>query len=122
MNKTIVKMGNDFIVENDDIDTSYDNPITYHHKSSFMYDFLKVVGMLFVFLVLFFTILLTNGCSSGWVIAGYELSSIDSSNVEFIEIMDKDSMIHIHDELILNADVWCYLHNQFEIVSEINGG
>ncbi len=60
-------------------------------------------------------------CSGGWSVGGYELTPADTSNPSvFIEIMDKDSVIHYYHGNLYESSNWCWLHQKFEIVKRVD--
>ena len=75
---------------------------------------LKLLARATIFL--FFT-LIVSSCSSGWSVAGYELTPQDTSrNTVFIEIVSSDSVSHWYSDKINHGDNWCYRHSIWENV------
>ena len=56
-------------------------------------------------------------CSSGWSVAGYELTPSDTTeNTAYIEIVAHDSTNHLYVDKVRHGDNWCFLHGQWEDV------
>ena len=54
-------------------------------------------------------------CSQGWIVSGIEVTPSDtSSNTVFIEILDKDSVVHWYHGTIYEDSNWCYRHDELE--------
>jgi len=67
-------------------------------------------------IILMFTTLMLSSCSNGWSIGNFELSPEDSMYT-FVEVVDQDSTSHFFsDHVRFNKDMWCFTHNQWEIV------
>jgi len=63
-----------------------------------------------------FSILMLSSCTSGWSVGSFELSAEDSMYT-FVEVVDQDSTSHFFsDHIRFNKDMWCFTHNQWEIV------
>lgn len=57
-------------------------------------------------------------CSSGWSVAGWEITPSDTNTV-FIEITDTDLVKHYYYDKLYPRQNWCWLHSQFEDVKRI---
>lgn len=67
-------------------------------------------------IILTFTTLMLSSCSNGWSIGNFELSPEDSMYT-FVEVVDQDSTSHFFsDHVRFDKDMWCFTHNQWEIV------
>tara|TARA_R110002020_G_scaffold123523_1_gene280060 strand:+ start:1011 stop:1256 length:246 start_codon:yes stop_codon:yes gene_type:complete len=77
-------------------------------------EILKLLARVTIFL---FITLIVSSCSSGWSVAGYELTPQDTSrNTVFIEIVSSDSVSHWYSDKIYHGDNWCYRHGIWENV------
>ena len=70
-----------------------------------------------VMIFLLFTLLSLN-CSVGWSVGGWEITPTDTNTV-FIEIMDKDSILHYYHHRLYPTQNWCWIHNQYEDVVRV---
>ena len=67
-------------------------------------------------IVSLFSICMLSSCSNGWSVGNIDVHAEDSMYT-FIEVLDQDSTSHFYSENVkLNSDMWCYVHNQWEIV------
>ena len=74
----------------------------------------KLLVRVMIFL-LFITI---TGCGTGWSVGGYQVTPQDTvSNTVFIEIMGVDSVMHYYHGKIYTKSNWCWVHHQFEDVT-----
>ncbi len=74
----------------------------------------KLLVRVMIFL-LFITI---TGCGTGWSVGGYQVTPQDTvSNTVFIEIMGADSVMHYYHGKIYTKSNWCWVHHQFEDVT-----
>ena len=74
----------------------------------------KLLVRVMIFL-LFITI---TGCGTGWSVGGYQVTPQDTvSNTVFIEIMGADSVMHYYHGKIYTQSNWCWIHHQFEDVT-----
>lgn len=73
----------------------------------------KVFGLVLIF---------TNlSCSSGWSVAGYDISPSDTTNTVFTEILSQpDSVKHWYQPKVYSGSNWCFRHNQWEDVRIIS--
>ena len=70
----------------------------------------KLFGGYLLFLLAVLMLAMLTSCSSGWSVAGYELTPQDTSeNTVFIEIVSSDSVSHWYSN-------WCYKHGIWEDV------
>ena len=77
----------------------------------------KLFGGYLLFLLAVLMLAMLTSCSSGWSVAGYELTPQDTSeNTVFIEIMSSDSVSHWYSDKIYHGDNWCYKHGIWEDV------
>ena len=76
--------------------------------------FVKKLALPMTFLL---CIAISLSCSSGWSVASYELTPLDTArNTIFIEIMSQDSTQHWYLKSIYNGSNWCHLHSSWEEV------
>jgi hypothetical protein len=73
------------------------------------------MGILKLFMVGLPSVLIAS-CTSGWSIAGYELTPSDTMNTVFIEIIDTDSTVHWYHGRVNETSNWCYMHDEWEDV------
>jgi|TARA_R110000823_G_C15613453_1_gene466765 hypothetical protein len=77
----------------------------------------KLFGGYLLFLLAVLMLAMLTSCSSGWSVAGYELTPQDTSeNTVFIEIVSSDSVSHWYSDKIYHGDNWCYKHGIWEDV------
>ena len=77
----------------------------------------KLFGGYLLFLLAVLMLAMLTSCSSGWAVAGYELTPQDTSeNTVFIEIVSSDSVSHWYSDKIYHGDNWCYKHGIWEDV------
>ena len=75
---------------------------------------MQLLVRVITFLLFIFTSL---NCSSGWSVAGYEISPGDTTaNTVFIEIIAQDSTMHWYAGKLYHGDNYCMLHNKWEQV------
>jgi len=74
----------------------------------------KLLVRVMIFL-LFITI---TGCGTGWSVGGYQITPQDTvSNTVFIEIMGADSVMHYYHGKVYTQSNWCWIHHQFEDIT-----
>ena len=83
-------------------------------------DYLKI--LLFLFFILGGLILL-GSCNGNWAVMGIDVSPSDTTYVDFMVILDQDSVKHWYARTtagggILVGDNWCHKHNQWEKVEK----
>lgn len=77
---------------------------------------METLKLLVRVIILMFTTLMLSSCSNGWSIGNFELSPEDSMYT-FVEVVDQDSTSHFFsDHVRFDKDMWCFTHNQWEIV------
>jgi hypothetical protein len=65
-----------------------------------------------------FSMFMLSSCNNGWSVGDFEPSPRDTMYA-FVEILDQDSTSHFYaDNVRLNSDNWCFIHNQWESVKE----
>ena len=61
-------------------------------------------------------IFMVSSCSNGWSVGNIDVHSEDSMYT-FVEVLDQDSTSHFYsDHVRFNKDMWCFTHNQWEVV------
>ena len=66
-------------------------------------------------MVFLLNIFMLTSCGQGWIVSGIEVTPSDtSSNTVFIEILDKDSVVHWYHGTIYEDSNWCYRHDELE--------